>query len=171
LNFVCTEFYNNPITPELDHYFSPEPPGLRMIPNFLDKSEGEMLLQAETANVVSQQLAQRFVKHYGYDFRYGTNDVDINLPSTDKIPQHMQFAIQKMIDFGIYEEIPEQVTVNHYYPGQGIPPHCDTHSCFGDTIAVISLGSPVVMEFQRGHLFYFLMIPPNSLMVLKDEIR
>jgi alkylated DNA repair protein alkB family protein 8 len=43
---------------------------------------------------------------------------------------------------------PDQLTVNQYAPGGGIPPHVDTHSAFEHSIASISLGSDVVMEFR-----------------------
>ena len=38
---------------------------------------------------------------------------------------------------------PDQMTVNEYKPGHGIPPHIDTHSAFEDGIVSVSLGSQV----------------------------
>ncbi len=42
---------------------------------------------------------------------------------------------------------PDQLTINCYEPGSGIPPHVDSHSAFSNTIVALSLGSPVVMDF------------------------
>jgi alkylated DNA repair protein alkB family protein 8 len=36
---------------------------------------------------------------------------------------------------------PNQVTVNEYIPGQGISPHVDTHTPFGEFIFSLSLGA------------------------------
>ena len=44
---------------------------------------------------------------------------------------------------------PDQLTVNRYNPGEGIPPHVDTHSAFTHIIASLSLGSTTVMTFRR----------------------
>ncbi|CAG8980899.1 hypothetical protein HYALB_00012943 [Hymenoscyphus albidus] len=46
---------------------------------------------------------------------------------------------------------PNQVTIQHYPPGVGIPPHIDTHSCLGTHILSFSLSSTVNMQFQRAN--------------------
>lgn len=38
---------------------------------------------------------------------------------------------------------PDQMTVNQYKPGQGISPHVDTHSAFGDGLLSLTLGAGV----------------------------
>ena len=45
---------------------------------------------------------------------------------------------------------PNQVTIQHYPPGSGIPPHIDTHSCLGTHILSFSLASTVNMQFQQA---------------------
>ena len=42
-----------------------------------------------------------------------------------------------------------QMTVNHYKPGEGIGSHIDTFSAFGDGLMSISLNSGIVMEFTK----------------------
>jgi len=42
-----------------------------------------------------------------------------------------------------------QMTVNHYKPGEGIGSHIDTTSAFGDGLISISLNSGIVMEFTN----------------------
>ena len=42
-----------------------------------------------------------------------------------------------------------QMTVNHYKPGEGIGSHVDTKSAFGDGLISISLNSGIVMEFTK----------------------
>lgn len=47
---------------------------------------------------------------------------------------------------------PDQLTVNIYEPGGGIPPHVDSHSPFEESIASLSLGSDIVIEFWPIHV-------------------
>ena len=42
----------------------------------------------------------------------------------------------------------DQLTLNDYMPGQGIPPHVDTHSPFEEVFASLSLRSGVTMHFK-----------------------
>jgi alkylated DNA repair dioxygenase AlkB/SAM-dependent methyltransferase len=42
-----------------------------------------------------------------------------------------------------------QMTLNHYKPGEGIGSHVDTCSAFGDGLISISLNSGIVMEFTK----------------------
>lgn len=49
---------------------------------------------------------------------------------------------KKQFDFG-------QLIINEYYPGQGIAPHIDHIKRFGPIVACISLGSGIVMDFEK----------------------
>ncbi len=66
----------------------------------------------------------------------------------------------------------DQLTVNDYFPGDGIAPHFDVHHSFTDSIALVSLLSGIVMSFKSylgsEHHFY---IPRRSLVVLRGEVR
>jgi alkylated DNA repair protein alkB family protein 8 len=44
----------------------------------------------------------------------------------------------------------DQLTLNDYMPGQGIPPHVDTHSPFEEVFCSLSLKSGVTMNFKRA---------------------
>ena len=68
-------------------------------------------------------LKHRAVRHYGYTFRYDTNDVDLSQHLADKIPQVCLAIVQRAIDQLIISSLPDQMTVNRYLPGQGICPH------------------------------------------------
>ena len=43
----------------------------------------------------------------------------------------------------------DQITVNAYPPGEGIPPHIDNPHALGPVVGTLSLGDPVVMTFRR----------------------
>ncbi|WP_231289239.1 hypothetical protein [Rickettsia bellii] len=46
----------------------------------------------------------------------------------------MQTLCDSLHKQNIFHEIPDQVIINEYMPGQGIAPHTDCIPCFSDTI-------------------------------------
>ena len=120
-------------------------------------------------------MKNRRVKHYGYEFRYGTNDVDETKPLNEKIPTVCDRLLDKCINSGIIGVKPDQLTINFYEPGQGIPPHIDNINAFDDFIISLSLLSSVVMEFRlkqnSNTTVQSLCLKPNSLLVLKSDSR
>ncbi|CAG0922449.1 unnamed protein product [Notodromas monacha] len=141
------------------------PPGLDIIEDFLvDEEEEELLAWVDQVSdskndlddstsfciiTVGSSLKHRRVLHFGYEFNYATNAVDPEKPLPDKaIPKICLKFVKKFP--GIDEaNLPDQLTVNVYEPGQGIPNHVDTHSPFSGPIFSLSLGSPVVMQFRH----------------------
>ena len=77
--------------------------------------------------------------------------------------------------------VPDQLTVNRYGAGDGIPAHVDTHSPFTDVIVSISLGARHVMEFAPTATTKEMLgvapdsvsvpLPPRSLLALTDAAR
>ena len=71
-----------------------------------------------------------------------------------------------------------QMTLNHYDPGEGIGSHVDTVSAFGNGLMSLSLQSGIVMEFRKPasdngspakrKLVY---LPPRSLVVMSGPAR
>lgn len=67
-------------------------------------------------------LKHRQVKHYGYEFLYGANNVDANSPLDEKIPKTCDVIWEKLKKNcveGLNEKQADQLTVNKYEPGQG----------------------------------------------------
>lgn len=68
-------------------------------------------------------LKHRQVEHFGYEFKYDTNNIDISQPLVDKkIPEKCDFLWEKLRNQrsnGVLNEYPHQLTVNKYEPGQG----------------------------------------------------
>ena len=76
------------------------------------------------------------------------------------------------------EQRARQAIVNLYRPGEGIAPHVDLLSRFGDGIVGVSLGGGVAMRFARGGASgggggecYEVWLPPRSVIVLSGEAR
>lgn len=107
------------------------PPGLIIIENFITSDEEDMLInlikwknddddENESGNSV---LKHRQVNHFGYEFRYDTNNVDINQPLIDEpIPNECDFLWDRLrSQHSQFCETtsPHQLTINKYEPGQG----------------------------------------------------
>uniref|UniRef100_A0A4W4FIU1 tRNA (carboxymethyluridine(34)-5-O)-methyltransferase n=1 Tax=Electrophorus electricus TaxID=8005 RepID=A0A4W4FIU1_ELEEL len=154
------------------------PPGLSVWEEFVSPEEEAQLLQAvdwlslNDDVTVQQELRHRRVKHYGYEFRYDNNNVDKEKPLTGGLPAQCDAMLHRCLSEGHISVLPDQLTVNQYQSGQGIPPHVDTHSAFEDTLLSLSLGEKTVMDFRHpGGQSVAVVLPGRSLLVMKGESR
>ncbi|KAF4523365.1 hypothetical protein B566_EDAN005520 [Ephemera danica] len=149
------------------------PAGLQFISDFVSKDEETSLLDSIDWSIsdprAGQALKHRKVRHYGYQFDYNTNNIDPNDPLPEKFPAPCEALFDKLAHLIPWR--PNQITVNQYQPGQGIPPHVDTHSAFEDPILSLSLGADVVMEFRRDGQVVPVFLPRRSLLVMGGEAR
>ena len=153
------------------------PPGLQVIPDFVTHNEETEILKCfnwEERGITERMLKHRQVKHYGYEFSYTTNDIDPEAPLEDKIPNLCQAVAKRALAAGLTDVEADQLTVNRYLPGQGIPAHVDTLHCCTRTILSLSLCSGVVMNFRKtvkDSKVVPVWLPPRSLLVMSDEAR
>lgn len=153
------------VTNEKD--FNRLPKGLEIIENFITMEEEEQLLSLCNFDEDDGNMRHRQVKHFGYEFRYDINNVDKDKPLPDSVPEECLPLFQRLhFDF-----CPDQLTVNRYKPGQGIPAHIDTHSAFEDPILSLSLNSAVIMEFKRESETLCVLLPQRSLAIIRGESR
>lgn len=150
------------------------PDGLSYLEDFIDDKQAHELVEFLNEGEFTD-LKNRRVKHFGYEFRYGTNDVDETKPLEQKIPELCQPIVNKCLQMGLITEAPDQLTVNYYEPGHGIPPHVDNINAFSDYIISLSLLSSVIMDFRlkegRHYRKNQLYLKPNSLLVLRSDAR
>lgn len=60
------------------------------------------------------------MKHYGFEFRYDTNNVDKDSPLREAVPQECNIVTSRLQEVGhSLPWIPDQLTVNQYQKGQG----------------------------------------------------
>lgn len=156
------------------------PEGLVLIENCISPELEQQLMEnlewSEADQGSDGKLKNRKVQHFGYEFIYGSNNVDPECPLLDrKIPDACEeiwtYLGSKCPSFASFR--PEQLTVNRYEPGNGIPPHCDTHSCFEDPIVSLSMGSSIMMEFRQPGTSrqISVMLPRRSLLIMSGESR
>jgi alkylated DNA repair dioxygenase AlkB len=149
----------------------PQIPGLSYQPYHLTAVQQTNLLNWIDTQPWQTGLKRR-VQHYGwlYDYRARRVTQDMNL---GPIPSPLKLWCDHLTRRGFFDRPPDQVIVNEYLPGQGIAAHVDCEPCFGDTIAILSLGSPVRMDFTRqtGDPKASMDLEPGSLLVLTDQAR
>ncbi|XP_040832817.1 alkylated DNA repair protein alkB homolog 8 [Ochotona curzoniae] len=161
---------------ELEHQTLP--PGLMVIEEIISSEEEKMLLESinwtedtESHNI-QKSLKHRRVKHFGYEFHYENNNVDKEKPLPGGLPDICDRFLEKWLKEGYIKHKPDQLTINQYQPGHGIPVHVDTHSAFEDEIISLSLGSEIVMDFKHPDgVAVAVMLPRRSLLVMTGESR
>uniref|UniRef100_A0AAA9S070 tRNA (carboxymethyluridine(34)-5-O)-methyltransferase ALKBH8 n=1 Tax=Bos taurus TaxID=9913 RepID=A0AAA9S070_BOVIN len=154
------------------------PPGLKVIEEIISSEDEKMLLESvnwteDTENQNFQKsLKHRRVKHFGYEFHYENNNVDKDKPLPGGLPDICESILEKWLKEGFIKHKPDQLTINQYEPGHGIPAHIDTHSAFEDEIISLSLGSEIVMDFKHPDgMTVPVMLPCRSLLVMTGESR
>jgi alkylated DNA repair dioxygenase AlkB len=147
------------------------PPGIQLLPDYISVDEECDLVSQVDGSIWSNELSRR-VQHYGfrYDYRKRTVDQSMRL---GPLPDWLQQQAIRLFEGGIFEQVPDQVIINEYVPGQGIAAHVDCEPCFGPTIASLSLCAPIVMVFEsrRTREVIEVDLPPSSLLVLSGEGR
>ena len=152
------------------------PDGLHVIPDYVTEMEEKELLDTfdwGDSNRQENVLKHRQVKHFGFEFNYSTNDIDPDLPLDDKIPESCQRIAERALSDGHIDVVADQLTVNRYLPGQGIPPHVDSHNCCTHTILSLSLGSGAIMTMRcvTSGVSAPVWLPRRSLLVMRGPAR
>lgn len=99
------------------------PEGLHLLKEFLTKEEEQQFYSHFDwldAPKEDKMLKNRLVEHFGYEFQYGTNDVDLENPLDRKIPDICNILWERLKQRGFDLGVPDQLTVNKYLPGQGM---------------------------------------------------
>lgn len=120
-------------------------PGLILYRGLLDPDEQAAILAVIDTEPWRDDLKRR-VQHYGYRYDYKARAVDQTMRVGD-LPPFAEDIARRMLDLGLISELPDQMIVNEYRPGQGISAHVDCEPCFEDGIVTVSLGSVYEMDF------------------------
>lgn len=146
-------------------------PGLVYIPNYLNKEEQDDLIEMIDQQVWSIK-DQRKIQEYGYkyDYKDGSFAASTHLGS---LPDWAQSIAVRLAEDGLMINIPDQVIVNEYQPGQGIVSHTDCIPCFGNTIVTLSLGCDCVMNLTHYQTQEEakILLQPGSLLIFKGKAR
>jgi alkylated DNA repair dioxygenase AlkB len=146
-------------------------PGLQYVPAFVAQPEEQDLVATIDAQPWLTVLKRR-VQHYGYRYDYKARKVEPAM-YLGPLPQWAQPLAQRLVRDGYMDEVPDQLIVNEYEPGQGIAAHVDCVPCFGPVVCSLTLGSSCVLELlavgnkARESLF----LGQRSLLVLAGAAR
>jgi len=146
-------------------------PGLSYIPDFIDAQEEKELLRQIASNEWLVDLKRR-VQHYGWKYDYKKRAIDYSM-FLGELPHWTGYVAKRLYDRGHTTDLPDQVIVNEYKPGQGIANHVDCEPCFGDSIVSLSLGSACIMNLINlaTKEKIEIVLAPRSAVVIKDESR
>lgn len=145
------------------------PKGFKIVRNFLNSKEQKTLLNTIDANPWSTVL-KRKTQHYGYTYDYKKTSVE----KAKDIPKQFTKVFTKLINSKIVDNIPDQVLVNEYLPGQGISAHVNAKT-FKDNIISITLGSSCIftLKSKKGSVprSVDVFLEPGDLILMSDESR
>ncbi|MFY8095884.1 MAG: alpha-ketoglutarate-dependent dioxygenase AlkB [Niveispirillum sp.] len=146
-------------------------PGLTLNHDWIGKAEEGQLLEHVDGGRWRNDLKRR-VQHYGFRYDYRARFVS-PADYLGPLPGWLADLAGHLVDNGLFSKVPDQVIVNEYLTGQGISAHIDCVPCFGDTIAILSLGCPVVMTFQcaASGARCEMVLPACSLLGLSGSAR
>jgi len=146
-------------------------PDLRYVSEYLTQAEHDRLLALVDRGPWLQTLSRR-VQHHGYRYDYRARRVDASV-RVEPLPAWAAELALRLHQDELADELPDQLIVNEYLPGQGISRHVDSPACFGATVVSLSLGSPCVMELlpRDGGAPVPLLLEPRSALVLAGPAR
>ena len=144
-------------------------PGLFLYPDFIDDVQEQELLTEIDSQIWTIDYARR-LQYYGYRNELEAPYNLVNFPIV--IPPKMLRLAEEIKDKAILQQVPDQVIINEYVPGEGIKPHKD-RNYFENQICGVNLGSSCVMRFVKGKNLEVLdvEIPRRSLYVMQDDAR
>jgi alkylated DNA repair dioxygenase AlkB len=145
--------------------------GMNYVSDFLSLSEQDDVLREVDLQPWRSDLKRR-VQHYGYRYDYKARRVDRSM-FLGALPPFAISVANRMIERSLFPQLPDQLIVNEYLPGQGITAHVDCEPCFAETIAMASLGSAYEMEFIHSETkeVRAIMLERGSILVISGEAR
>jgi alkylated DNA repair dioxygenase AlkB len=146
-------------------------PGMTYVPGFLTTPEQTTILEAVDHSSWLDDLKRR-VQHYGFRYDYKARRVDRSM-FLGSLPPFAVSVANRLVERSLFRQTPDQLIVNEYLPGQGISAHIDCEPCFGDTIAMISLGWAYEMDFiePRSKEIRTLLLDVGSALVVAGDAR
>jgi alkylated DNA repair dioxygenase AlkB len=145
--------------------------GLCYFPSFIDARMHNRLIETIDKQSWENSLMRR-VQQYGYRYDYKNRTIG-KADWLGPLPEWTARTKALFHQQNVFEACTDQMIVNEYLPGQGIASHIDRTTCFGETIAILSLGSPIIMDFAHAYSQdkSEVLLESCSLLVLKGPAR
>ena len=121
----------------------------------------------------AQQTITRWIDQ-NVPWSFGRFGVRFETYSNDKKPMPAWASAlgRGMADEGIFAEPPDYLSLAHYEPGAGIPPHVDREDAFQEVVTGLTLGSTRVFELTGpSRRQVEVLLRPGDLYVLSGPAR
>ncbi|KAJ5825859.1 hypothetical protein N7474_002997 [Penicillium riverlandense] len=141
-----------------------EPRGILWQNDFIQPEHEQRLISIFLHELEWPERSGRLSLHYGYTFDYKTFGIDPEVPYK-AFPDWLQSLIPTT-----EARPPDQVCLQYYPPGAGIPPHVDAHGPY-DQLYALSLGAPTIMHFRKGGKSVDVDLKPRSMMQFTGDAR
>lgn len=126
------------------------------------EEETELLNALVEAENKGTEINNRIAIRYGNSI-YGNTELE-------PIPKYLFDLCNKLIDKKILDVLPEDVSINIYYPGNKMVPHIDKVDA-GPVITILSLLSNANLILTYGAKKKIVLLPSRSVVQLKDKYR
>jgi len=126
------------------------------------EEETELLNALVEAENKSTVINNRIGIRYGNSI-YGNEKLE-------PIPKYLLDLCNKLINKKILDTLPEDVSINIYYPGNKMLPHIDKIDA-GPVITILSLLSDANLILSYGSKKEIVLLPSRSVIQLKDKYR
>jgi len=126
------------------------------------EEETELLNALVEAENKGTEINNRIGIRYGNSI-YGNTELE-------PIPNYLLNLCNKLIDKKILDVLPEDVSINIYYPGNKMLPHIDKIDA-GPVITILSLLSDANLILTYGSKKEIVLLPSRSVIQLKDKYR
>lgn len=150
------------------------PEGLTMVPDFLDNNSEQNLIKKIESFEGNGPDSRKLVRENGEVesllYGYAIDPDSRKLVRVDDPPSVLKCIADFLYQHKFISTYPNQITVNKYLPGQGIPSHVG-HADTQSEIVGVSLGSPVLMVFEKGSRKVEIPLVPGSLFVISGEAK
>lgn len=145
--------------------------GLNYISDYINIDQQNHLLNLIEKQEWSTKLKRR-VQHYGYRYDY-KKGLLASSSYLGALPDWLRSIAEQLFGDRLTPNIPDQVIINEYQPGQGIASHIDCVPCFGNTIISLSLGSACLMDFTHSQTKEktSILLSAGSLIIMQGAAR
>ena len=126
------------------------------------EEETELLNALVEAENKGTEINNRIGIRYGNSI-YGNTELE-------PIPNYLLNLCNKLIDKKILDVLPEDISINIYYPGNKMLPHIDKIDA-GPVITILSLLSDANLILSYGSKKEIVLLPSRSVIQLKDKYR
>lgn len=148
-------------------------PGLAVVEDYIDPATEIVLVEELDRLAWDRSHRGRRSQNFGGTYEYSSADLAKDQPFRP-FPRFLRPLMERLVEEGVFERLPEQAIVNEYRPGEALVPHVDVIETFGPVVVTLSLLTPIrmlfVKETDRADRFE-VVLRPRSLAILKGPAR